>query len=410
MGKIRFSFLVILVVLAAFACSIPSGVQVKGDATWNFPAISTFDKLFTKQMQESFESDHRRFAVKACSIPTTLTYAMYLPIVNEDQSIDLRERLADLDIRVREERIPGATFTSEGFTLSKNEMVFEGSANEIKMARLPEFLYGFEFESATAKIYTSGNQAADSFYVTIDISDNEMEKSIPVEIDGRNREKEKKARSIALDIVGTECNWPGLLPLEIDEEIDMTELANDNDAIYFDYKIYLKAGEEFRKEWIDRATLRIELVMWLPLVLVPQDHEAGADIIFVDVFGNGKKGQDAFGRGDVNDRVVTDALDWINLIVKLNVNPFENGVIHMVDKSGNVTDIPPKRIKGKMVKLALPEKNMKEVKTTFPFAPDLKIHFDYDDDDPEKNAMRIPRNFRTSTMYLEAGVNYKTDF
>ena len=395
MGKICFSFAVILVVLAAFACSMPSGVQVKGDPKWNFPAISTFDQLFTKQMKESFESDHRRFAIKVCSIPTTLTYAMYLPIINEDQSESLRKELEALF------PLPGPDVITMP---DHNIPLFAGSAKEIKMAKLPEFLYGFEFARATAKIYNSGSEAADSFYVTIDITDNEMEKRIPVEIDGRNRES--KERSIALDMTGTECKWPELLDKNI-EEFDMTELTNDNDAIYFDYKIYLKAGEEFRKEWIDDATLRIELVIWLPLLLVPKDHKAGADIIFVDVFGKGERGQDAFGRADETDTLVTDAMDWINLIVKLNVNPFENGIIHIEDK--NVKGIPPKKIKGKSVKMAIPRKNMKDVKTTFPFAPNLRIHFDYNDNNREKNTMRIPRNFKTSTMYLEAGINYKTE-
>ena len=393
MGKIRFSFLVIVVVFAAFACSIPSGVQVEGNLKVGFRAISTFDGLFTKQMKESFESDHRRFAIKPCSEPEILTYAMYLPIINEDQSGSLSEELENLF----------ALSGMDVITMPDHNILLEGSAKEIKLAKLPDFLYGFEFAYIGAKVYSSGNDAADSFFIVINIINNVTGNHIPVEIDGRNREN--KERSVSQDISGTECTWTEL-PDEDIEEFDLTEITNSNDAIFFDYKLYLKGGAEFKREWIEDALIRIELALWLPLILVPKNHEEGADITFTDVFG---KGQDAFGRVDENDTMVTDAMEWANFVLKLNKNPFKNGVMHVVDN--NVQNIPSKKIKGNSLKMAIPRKSMNEIKKSenFPFAPDMKIHFDYNNSDPEKNAMRIPRDFKTSTLSIEAGINYETE-
>ena len=393
MGRIRFSFLVVLVVLIAFSCSMPRGVQVKGTLEMKFPAVSTFDDLFTRQMEKSFASDHSQFTVKVCGKPTTLTYVMYLPIIDEAQDARIKEELealfalSDTDVIT----IPGPD----------HNILLEDRAKEIRLAKLPDFLRGFEFEHVAVKIYSSGNEVVDSFLIDINIVDSQTGKHVPVTIDGRNREH--KEESIGFNTAWLECPWPKL-PDEGVEEKNITELTNSNDEIHLEYKVYLKVGEEFRREWIEDTTLRIEMVLWLPLILGPKNHEEGADIIFSDVFG---KGEDAFGRANEDDTLLTDAMDWINFVLKLNRNPFENGMMHIEDK--NVSDIPSKRIKGKLVKMAIPKENMKEVKITIPFAPDLRIHFDYDDNDPEKNAMHIPRDFRTSTIYLEAGINLKQD-
>jgi hypothetical protein len=59
--------------------------------------------------------------------------------------------------------------------------------------------------------------------------------------------------------------------------------------------------------------------------------------------------------------------------------------------------------------MEIPDKYMKDIKGTIPYNPVFRIHFDYEKDDPEENALRIPRDFKLNKLYFESEIDYKSD-
>ena len=356
-----------------FACQvqIPTALEVKGTPEFRFAADMNIGSIFTQQLEEGFHSAGS--TIIPCVNTTNLTFIFHEDLFHEALAIDGFPDSGDFG------DIEFGTALEDPTNLVKSDEPIE-----IPLSGLGNLLEGFTFHNTKSMLFVSGTEVVSKLWLGITIND------IP----------EKKI-NITGSMGSNRANWGNEYTRTTAPsggyEID---LPLDGSNVSVTYRVYAETDEIFYTTDFDDASIRVELVIWLPLEFKAVSD--GAEIAFPlgSFFGK----SDLFGRDSPDaENFAGEIIESLSLEVRLNTNPFLGK--KLVIQSGKNIEIK-KPINDNSLNFVFSEENMTLINdpANWPFVPSFKIAFDKGD------TLKLPRFFNAAELVFTAGIRYRLDF
>jgi len=358
--------------LLTFGCDLqmPSAVQVKGSPEFHIASevdIGGHFKDFFKE--DTFDSESKVDLID-CVKKEDVTYIVYIKLLDQGVSLsgvsDTQDFTAPSDIN-----LAIGVLTVSALDFGKN-------------------LEGFSFDKTLieTKLYLSGNSTGggtDGISVELKIND----VTAPQPYKG-NRASGLKGEAAARKTDRTALPAGGVsVPLKLGKQ-----------ATKIDYKVFVKAGDTIKKEWIKNPHVFVELAVWLPFHFIADGDGASVELP-QDLFSD----SDLFGRESADSgNTVTKMIESLSFAMKMNKAPFTRASLNLksAGKPG-IEIIDP--ISVTSMEFALTEKDMKAINDpgNIPFAPKLKLVFG------KGGSLSFPRDFVIKEIAFKAKFSHTID-
>jgi len=401
------------VLLLFFACDffeerIPTAIRVKGSPELRFGVTMDFGKLFTDMLEEGF-NDMAEMDIIPCVNTEAQTFLIYMELFNvafttsfddDGNPIISMDGMDDILFGDWMDQVdPDGVHTLEE---EKDIVEFEDPL-VVPLSSLGDYLDGFKFKEPQTKLFFTGsadNEIFDKLVIEVLING---ELSPPAQIgDVGNLSSGLKGLE---EYVGTTSPAGGV-------EKDIPFDGND---VEVSFRLYFPEGTQLTSDDFTDGVIVIELVVWLPLILIPIDPQAGAQITFpAGIFDAGK---DLFGRSGPNDdSMMADVIKSLYLEIGFNVNPFkgadlvvynmytcdkiecqEDGCVCVWEEFEIIN-----KLAGDAFSFRITESDMAKINSPeqWPFTPNFKLRFG-------SNAEVVfPREFKTREFAFLVQIDY----
>ncbi|MDR0472510.1 MAG: hypothetical protein LBH43_02395, partial [Treponema sp.] len=417
MKKFGICLLVTLTVLAVFACTLPTYVEIKASPELTFPAVSDFGEKFVEIMREkmipSSEVD-MEYKILECdnSKLDTMTCVVYSSLIGPEQDSRLQEVLNDFwnDVLqgVPEDQVSDNFLLRDvvGFIPDMGIPVIDNKSGDpisITMENFADFMEGFIFTSLDSKVYADGTDIIECLDVYIHLLNNDGTTLTTTKIT-------RKDKLSGIDTAWETCPWPEIP--DWGNDIDgVDQKMNTLEDLKFRYEVFLDedATKGQLREWKDSSQIRSELIIWFPFDFIAGPN--GADFKIPDVFS---ADEDVFGRTkDKTDDLaaeITASIKSLQLQIRMKKNPFEDGILFVESgKDGKDGEVGKGAKSGPLefkfdetsFIMDFTEAKLKKVNETVPFIPQLRARFE------EGGHLNVPREFKTTELYFKARIDYK---
>jgi hypothetical protein len=368
--KKHFFLLSFALFLLLMSCNyqIPSAVQIKGSPDLRFSAnFGMNDYLKDFVNEEDFKKDAEKEGIKLldCGKTSAVTYLVYMKLYGEKLTL------------------PSGIPTNTDYYATSNITLVDNQSIEVPALNFADSFKGFSFNQnkIVSKLYISGSPIVESL-------------SVELKIDNGNSQQSSGKGNRASSLNG-KTTYDGN---ELPTGGNIMALPFNGNKFKVNYKIYVKAGDIIKKEWMEGDTsVLVELAVWLPFEFIADKDGTELDLPD-DLFG----GDDLFGReSSSNDNTITKMLESLNFAMNMNVSPFTGAILNVNSKGININN----PIKGASLEFALSEQNMKVINRpeNIPFAPKLKLVFN------KGGTVSFPRNLAITEISFNAKLNHTID-
>jgi hypothetical protein len=374
--KKHFFLLSFALLLLLISCNLqmPSAVQIKGSPDLKFSAnfgMSDYLKEFIEE--EDFKKDAKDQGIELldCGETSVVTYLVYMKLYDEKITLDTSITGSSGDYNA----------TSDVTLVPASGLSYEEL--EVPALNFADDFKGFLFnqDKIFSKLYISGSPIVGGL-------------SVELKIDNGNSQQSSEKGNRTSGLNGKTTYYGNELPTGGTK----INLPFNGNKFIINYKIFVKAGDTIKKEWMEGDTsVLVELAIWLPFEFIADKDETELDLPD-DLFGEG----DLFGReSSSDDNTVTEMLESLNFAMKMNASPFTGATLNVNSKGINI-DSP---IKGASLEFALNEQNMKVINRpeNIPFSPKLKLVFN------KGGAISFLRDLTITEISFSARLNHTID-
>jgi len=420
--KIIHILAICFVILAVFACTLPSTLEVRGTPEMEIYGTGNYGQQFEEMFSEirkSFEEqDVEGFQFFECNNTQYMAFILYLPLIKEDELAEINDKLKDPTLLGDMENelglsVPDSLLPDE-FILGHDYELATGNAKDIKLAEFPDFMKDFEFSGINAKIYVHGTDIVESLGIDVyldDITFGAPPNIIPPGTQDPDVEISGPTDPFNFDdniknIGGINYYTKSSLP-NGGHSVSVQDIINNGENVQFSYRAYLKKDNKFKKEWLeDDADIHVqaELVIMLPLLLKVKNQN-GATINFPKDFGD----KDIFGRdeGENADNSLYESILELTLKMTNATNlPLLGWKLIINNSEGKPSFHKEITIYHEKLEFIFSEDEMKKInKEVIPFIPDISILV------PPNATLGIPRipTFFLKSLYFKAKISYQMD-
>ena len=415
----KINFFVIFLVIAAFAaCTFPESVEIKGNPELTVPLTFNVSSLFT-DLIDDMVSDMGGKEAKLIQCTNSELESMTYII-----KVDVSELLDDADLSELENGFKLGQYTgipelvkvpcdwpivyasiARDPSLAGNNKIDEKTLEDFGIDAISDLLHGLKFTGIKAKMYVSKSTFAESIGVAINQTITGTPPSFtPADIPSISAKYSDAAFEWGETYGGLDLPAGGV-------DIPLGDLLN-GEVPDFTFDLIIRKNTRL-EDLSDAANSKIELVIWLPLKLTAKDP-GGADLDISELMkkddgGGTEPAKDLFGRGgeDSGKFDLAKGLKSMQVLIGLNVNPFENAELHLTNpntgKPGSVPiDIVIPMGSGTALNFAVDSLTMDKINNpaNIPFAPEIKIHFPYN------YGLFIPKLLKTTTINIKAELDY----
>lgn len=389
-----------LIIFLAFACTIPSEVEITGSPSLKFAANLNFNNYLSDMFDGALNSDGNTKII-TCTNPS-LKYEVYILRME----IFRRENFkceADLGsftspgntgfVSINGVDIPAELHESDRkfLVISNNETIAEtdnGAPYVLSFNGLNDYIEDFEFTGIKSKIYIYGTGIVNK--LTIDlfrIKDDGTEELI---VKGDDIDEDKKIPSgfeSMEEYSGIELPFGG-------KEVDINNIINSGGDLVLKCKVYIPENTEIEFNLLDDLhTIVAEIVIWLPMTL--ESTVENAVFKFPDFFD---------GISDVFKSLSgTGCVETMEIKISIvPLNPFSSGLFVINDAGyGDIKN--PLDDSSFFINL---NKEQVEYINKNPFDPSFFVLF------PEKNSLlKIQKGDNViTTISLNAKLKYNVEF
>jgi len=373
-------------ILAVFACSFPSNIEIKGTPELSFNANKSLTDMF-KDMIGKPESD--------IGVDTEI-----LPCINvEYQTYIIHAELYNGEFDVTGSNLSAQSYTSvSGGKIKMNDDV-EILHNKIKSISfgegLNQYFENFEFSEVNSTIFIS--------------IDSDVINSIMFEIEGlpapdgddpdfHNGTYKVYPSNTSSGYESWDGEYSGTTMPEGCKTFNISSYVMSGEKLDINFRAILKKDEVIDPDWLD-LPITVEFIIWYPLVFEAIDDDAKINFPD-DFFGDGES--DLFGRTEPSQdgkMSPTEIIQSMELTIKLNHDLFEGAKLNI--KSKDIT-ISTDELQGQYLGFIIDEENMKKINDpdNFPFNPKFSFNF-------KKGGMFIvPWELSTEEFSLKAKINH----
>ena len=371
----------VLILPIMFACTIPSAINIIGNPTLTLAANMDFDDML-KDMKEDIFANDDFIVMDAVNAPPVhlrymrpgesafiQTYVIPIYIFDDDDlyidipnPFDLPSIDAPWEIQIASGKIPLPSLSFEGF--------------------LEDFK--FNGDRINAMLYISGSPLVQAFTMDLRIEDK------PITNDGnliRNRPSYPSNIDTSEDaFLGTR-----LPPNGVDVSNSIKKVFTDQQDLEIDFDIYIAEGQTIQTSWLGDVEVKVQLVIWLPLILEATKDEAEMEFP-EDIFSE---------LGDFIESMA-DMTNIMVITLDTNVNPFAEGRLILRDDGFGDT---VNELGGSKISFTLREEHLEYIRDSDnePFEPQLFISFN------EGEQMSVPREFRITTISVDLDLDIMLD-
>jgi len=318
MKKIFNFFGVLLILCFVFACTLPSEVEVSGSPSLKFAANMNFGDCFTEMVENVMNADGKTKTLP-CTNPSLdyLAFVLRMEICKKDDYKIDSSAAAGGTITINENVIIVSSTGTAYKVSTESDIAVSKEPYNLSFKGLENYLEGFEFHGIHSKIYLYGTELAEVACIEL----------TRVKPDGSNETLIPRGTTIKKGPSGVENmeEFTGLeLPQGGEDISDVIEKTiNEGKDLTLNYKIYLEAGTEIDKGWIDKThTITAELVIWLPMKFI--SIKENAVFKFPTFFNNiGDIIKSLSGTGCIEKMSYNIAIDPLN--------PFNSGLFIISD-------------------------------------------------------------------------------
>jgi len=362
--KKQLPFLIIAFILICFfSCNmdftLPKEIQITGNPELKFAAGFDLGSEFAQDIDGIFQgfTGSGKKTIE-CINTNIVTYILYNLVLEED-----------IDMSVYATIIGGAYpyIVPTDWTL-----ISAGSKqSQIPAINLSSFVENFSFKNYITNLYISGTEIVN--ILTVDLN-----------IPGVNAQKGNRSTTLGSLEVYTGTS----LPEGIHIDMEFT-----GEPITINPVVTIKAGERINASMMNNQKLKIEIAVWLPMILTA---DGSAEFALPELF---KKGDDLFGRtSEASENSIANFVESLNIEVSLSGSPFRDAIL-AVESTAGVTIITPP-FSGNKLGFNISEEKLSEINGKYPFDPQFKLLFE------SGGILQIPRVFNTSEVALNAKLNY----
>jgi len=404
--KKRVIFIVLsLLVLSFFACefTIPTAIEIHGSPSVQFKEKVEIGKMFTDILDKAVnESNTEGVTILSCENTEDFTFLVHMELFNQDFDLNISAPvLPDL---------PGielgdilGDLVNHPVTLTENKYIIKSDEpREVPFSSIGSLLDGFEFEGHLIKLYFSGSKIVNKIRVDI--------KFYTIEEDGTLTEKiqyNEKVNvtddNITIDIdAWKDDGYTATVPPEGGFPIDLPLNGKD---MAVSFRVYIPAGEELEFSDLQGGQIKVEAVIWLPIVL--RANKEGAEISFPDdaLFSSEN---DLFGRDSPDaENIIADIIESLKLEMKFTANPFSGADLIVWSKPEGSDGIEiVNTLTDDSIPFIISEDDMQKINApeNWPFTPNFKLRF-HDGD-----TLKFPREFNATEVIFSAKIKYRLDF
>jgi hypothetical protein len=358
-----------LFLLIFFSCGLqfPEEIQVVGNAEIRLAANMSLGELFTDILAGGIGNEY--MTVLSCSNTQYQTFVIHMNLLDEVlDPLDLPEgsQFSDLnwDIPILYDinLIPQTPMT-------------------LPLSSLGDLLYGFSLQGVESRLYFSGTGSVlDKLNVGLTINGG-VESVFAIGDD----KQESDFANWGESYTGTTPpvnGMPIVFPM-------------DGDDVEVEFRIFIPGNQGYTISTTEfSGTLKVELVIWLPLIFAA--GSSGADITLPDgLFPE----NDLFGRQDPYDaNLIGDFVEELGLEIVFNENPFANK--RLIIRSGS--NIEFENILGETAfNLSIDSETMEQINDpiNWPFVPRFTIEFG------PGETLSIPQNLVAQQFAFMARIN-----
>ena len=398
-----------LLVLIFFACDyqIPTAIEIKGHPRIEFAEEVEIGKMFTSILDKAInENDTEGVTILPCEKTKDFTFLVHMELL--DQDFDLEYETGSPDLPQLPD-LPGielgdilGDLVNHPVTLTDPKYIIQSDPNDpmnVPFSSIGNLLDGFEFDEHQIKLYFSGTDIVNK--IKLDIQFFTKENGV-LKPDKHYNTKIERSKDGIIDVDGWKNN--GYTATKPPEGGFMVELPLNGNDMAVSFSVYIPAGETLTFADLQGGHIKVDALIWLPIVLKPTKE--GAEITFPDdaLFSSDK---DLFGRETPDaESVMTDIIKSLKLEIQFNENPFKGSKL-IVWSRGIEIENP---LNGNSFVFEISEKNMQKIndKENYPFAPNFKLRFPSPSADP-KLRLRFPRVFNATKVIFDAKIYKKVD-
>jgi len=362
MKKVNFILLLALM-LAVFACTIPSEIEIKGSIkNIRFDAGMNFDDIFEDLIGDSFTGIENSTFFE-CQKTVSKTFIIYMPLFKSEleSSFD-----ADFDDNYLD-------LSGENYVVTAREDLVNEDIEAINFDGLSDYLTDFIFSGVKARLFISGTEIVEHLHMDIEING-----SISDSIYGFEPDQ---------NCVVNEAAWKqytSFSQLAGGVEIDLESYINGPSDSTLVISVYIPAGTTIPAELVDDDIyIEAELVLWIPM-----EFEAGSDGAEMQFPSEFFDGVGSFVSS------VTDYMEGLKIEIFMGSNPFQNGTLVMKQAG---TSLNIRNSLKDSFNFAIKPNDMKIIEgLSENFKPTVSIEFD------KEKTLFIPREFGSIVIGLEA--------
>ncbi|MCL2184929.1 MAG: hypothetical protein FWB86_03620 [Treponema sp.] len=421
MKKIYY-FLVLVLAISIFGCTLPSEIKVIGNPEFEFVVNMDFGKVFKEKIDEALNGN----SVKGLQLLDCVneeevqTYLIVMDAFNETFEFELSDDNLQIDIsNITDIELPDILGSIDVSGIVGDEITVDGtrelydtsnSSNApivLTLSALGESLYGFAFnlENVKASLVFSGSDICSIIDMEIVFKDeDDIELLPPIVIPVLDLTPSGISSNDKTYTNGIE-ELPGLViggfgdllkPKGCDGGLDCDHTACakgkiEDIYIFLKVKITSEPGnvKTIQTEWLDEpVNISAKLLLWLPFEL-----EAADDIhLSLDDFLNGAKVGEFVGNFAGS---MSDYMEQITLTIGMKNNPFKDGELYM--EVGDIAPIASGAMDSDSIKIQLSKSDMESISGS---TPKFMLGFN------EGDSIKIPRDCKITTVSIETNIDY----
>jgi len=367
MKKLFFFFTLLLILFFISACNwqVPSKIQIKGNPSLKFSLGMDFSEMFKEMMNDAFNTNDNTVVIQNCvNAPNYMTFLIHVDLCN--QEIDLSE-------------ITGSGNQSGSISIPPKTNLIPPQKTKLPVNNFKKNLEGFKFDAENIKssLFVGGSSIVDKLTINV-FMDSHSEV-----INGFTNPKTGGIDLKNRIYYGTEIPVGG----RDFSEIVRPSLENHNE-MEINLSVDLKAGIVDTAD-LREPNLKVELVIWLPLVFKADDNAA--------IKLPGFDGMGEF----INSLTKSGMIEYLKLDIGLNENPFKNGKF-VIQNPKDGYEIIKLGMTGNAIGFVLKEENVKYFNDNT-FIPDFKISF------AQNATLGIPKTLKLMSVSMDARINHTID-
>jgi len=364
MKKFFFFFPLLTVLFFMSACKwrVPSEIQVKGSPALKFSLDMDFSEMFKEMMDDAFKTDDKTVVIQNCiNAPEHMTFLIHVDLLN--QGINLGEEIPPAD-------------PSGNINLPLDTPLISPQITKLPVNNFSKNLEGFTFDTDNIKssLFVDGSPIVDKLKINITLdSQSEVINGFTTPKTSGIDVNSKTYSRTAMPDGGEDFS-----------DIVKPSLVNHRE-MEINLSVDLKAGTIPAADLND-PKIKVELVIWLPLVF-KADDEAAIKLPGFD------------GMGDfLNSLTESGMIDYLKLDIGLNVNPFKEGKFVMQNHA-NGYEILRMDMTGNAIGIVLSQEKIKYFNDNT-FTPEFKILYS------KGGELGIPKTLKVMSVSMNAKIDH----